>query len=283
MLDLSLMKTFFEKHLGKLATGQGILVLIILCAGVVTLTFKGENILALLASATSSLSTAPAILYFTPYDSKTLQVGAMTSVDININALVPINAVGITIKFPQDMIEIVGVSKAKSFLNLWTEDTAIKEDTGEVHFSGGTTMKGGLTGSSTALTLTIEAKEPGQATLSFETVQVYASDGTGTSLTARTRSITFTIPATTTSTTASTASASASGSGGASGATLTASAAPTPPSADLNGDGVVNLVDVSIMAIHILAPYDPRYDLNDDGSVNLSDLSILFSKMGSSR
>lgn len=276
------MGPFFNKHLGKLATGQGLLILVVLCAGIVTLSFKGQNILALLASATSSLSTAPAVLYFTPYDGKTLQVGEMTNVDININANVPINAVGITVKFPPDLIEIIGVSKAKSFLDLWTEDTSIDEDTGEVHFSGGTTMKGGLTGSSTALTLTIEPKQAGEAALSFETAQVFASDGTGTSLTTKTRSITFEIPAAQSSTSTSVVASNTSVSGtGGTGAIVTPASKPTPPSADLNGDGKVDLVDVSIMLLHMFGPYDPRYDLNMDGSVNISDLSILFSKMGS--
>jgi hypothetical protein len=88
-----------------------------------------------------------------------------------VNARVPINALGITIKYPQDLIEVVGVSKQKSFLDLWTEDTAIREEAGEVHFSGGTTAHGGLLGTSTAITLTIEAKKPGTATISFEDVE----------------------------------------------------------------------------------------------------------------
>ncbi len=276
------MGPFFNRHFGKLATGQIILLLVVLCAGIVTLTFRGQNLLALLASATSSLSSAPAVLYFTPYDGMTIQIGEMTDVDINISAKVPINAVGITVKFPPDLLEIIGVSKTKSFLNLWTEDTSIDEDTGEVHFSGGTTMKGGLTGSSTALTLTIEPKQAGEATLSFETAQVFASDGTGTILTTKTHSITFEIPASQSSTSISVVASNTSVSGtGGTDAIVTPASKPTPPSPDLNGDGTVNLVDASIMFLHMFAPYDPRYDLNMDGSVNISDLSILFSKMGS--
>ena len=267
------MKASWGTRFKELYTGRGALLLVILGLVVVTFTFKGSNILSLLASATSSITTAPTILYFTQYDSKTLPVGQTTNVDININAKVPVNAVGITVKYPPDLIEVVGVSKEKSFLDLWTEDTVIKEATGEVHFSGGTTMRGGLLGTSTTLTLTVEAKAPGQATLSFEDAQVFASDGAGTSLASRTHSITFTIPP------VSAASALAPGSVAAPSATTPPP--PVPRSADLNGDGTVNIVDVSIMFIHMLGPYDPRYDLDMDGSVGLSDLSILFSKMDS--
>ncbi|MBI4136023.1 MAG: hypothetical protein HY481_00520 [Candidatus Vogelbacteria bacterium] len=46
---------------------------------------------------------------------------------------------------------------------------------------------------------------------------------------------------------------------------------------DLNGDGRVNLTDLSILLYHYEKPNPPaQYDLNDDGLVNLTDLSILF-------
>ena len=223
-----------------------------------------------------ALTTAPAVLYFTPYGDKTLQVGEVTQVDININAHIAVNALGITIKFPQDILEVVGFSKEKSFLDLWTEDTAIKEDTGEVHFSGGTTQKGGLIGTSTTLTLSIRAKKPGMAILSFEDPQVYASDGNGTLLPSRSRSVTFTISEPVAIPLDNTISAVSAGGG----TTMSPQKALVPPSSDLNGDGKVDLIDMSIMVIHIIGSYDSRYDLNLDGTVGISDLSILISQMG---
>ena len=264
-------KKLKESLLSPTGVVIGVLVILLL-----TITLHTVNLFGLLAAATSSLSSDPETLYFTAYNGNSLQVGADTNVDININARVPINVVGITVKFPPDMLEVVGFSKKNSFLDLWTEETSIKESAGEVKFSGGTTQSGGLTGVATALTLTVEAKRPGTATLSFEDAQVYASDGTGTLEVSKTRSLTFTISASSsapivsaTSTATSTPLVSA-----------TTLSAPKPLSADFNGDGKVDLTDMTILILHIFAPYDSRYDLNTDGSVNFADLPIFMSKMG---
>jgi len=264
----------------KYITNRATIIIGVIAVVFLAITLQGANIIGLLAAATDSLSATPATFYFTPYSDHTLVVGQDADVDININARVPVNAIGVTIKFPPDMLEVVGFSKQKSFLNLWTEDTTIQEETGEVHFSGGTTVKGGLTGTSTALTLTLEAKKPGTVTLTFEDAQAYASDGTGALVASRTHSITFTIPATSSAPVTTTAPSLSTGSGGSS---ISAPKAPTPPSPDLNGDGTVNITDMSILILHMFGTYDPRYDLNMDGSVNIADLSILMSKMGSGK
>jgi len=46
---------------------------------------------------------------------------------------------------------------------------------------------------------------------------------------------------------------------------------------DINGDGHVNLLDLSLLARHWhnIPTYDPRADINMDGSVDLLDLGIL--------
>ena len=271
------MKNLIEKYTGHLLTLQGFIVVVVLSVGAITLSSNGQNILSLLASAGSSLSPTPVIFYFTPYESKTLQIGDTTQINVNVKATVPINAVGVTIKFPQDLIEIEGVSKEKSFLDLWTEDTSIHEGGGTIHFSGGTTMPGGLTGTSTALTITIKAKEAGEAILSFEDAQVFASDGTGTALSYKTRSITYEIPEPSPSIVNIPTPTTGGSIAVASPSLLTT---PTPPSPDLNGDGKINLVDVSIIIMHIFGLYNPRFDLNSDGSVGVSDLSTLLSKIG---
>ena len=261
----------------KYLTSRGAIFIGVVAVILLAVTLQGANIVGLLAAATDSISATPATFYFTPYGGKTLQIGQDTDVDINLNARVPVNAIGVTIKFPPDMLEVVGFSKQRSFLTLWTEDTTIQEESGQVHFSGGTTAKGGLTGTSTALTLTIAAKQPGTATLTFEDAEAYASDGTGALVVSKTHSITFTIPATSSALVATNTSAPTSA---VETGTPTIAKAPTPPSPDLNGDGRVDITDMSIIILHMFGTYDPRYDLNLDGSVNIADLSILMSKMG---
>ena len=276
------MRRFIRTHFQKIALGHGILIMIALIAvGFIVLTFQGANILSLLAVASSSLSRSPVVLYITPYENTSLQVGEIGKFDININATVPINALGITLKFPQDMLEVVGFSKEKSFINLWTEETAINEDTGELHFSGGTTARGGFIGTSTTLTISVRAKKAGLAQIFFENAQVYGNDGKGNLIDDETHAITLNIPQAISAPTG--AAAPSPGTAIATPSALEPKSSPLPRSADFNGDGKINLIDMSILALHMFSAYDPQYDLNMDGTINVTDLSILFSRMDSNK
>ncbi len=223
----------------------------------------------LLASSISSFGSATTTVFFMPYGDENLSLGDTVSIDVNINTKVPINALGATIAFPKGALEIVSISKEKSFFDLWTEDTTIAEDTGEIRFSGGTTKQGGIMGTGTVLTLTVKAKTPGQAQLLFKNVQVYPYSDSGKALETKMRPITYTI---------NEAKPSVAASGGAPAASPPGPGA-VPPNPDLNGDGKINLIDLSILTFEMLRPYNPRYDLNMNGSVGLDDLSILLSKM----
>ena len=250
---------------------SGVLAAVLIAVGAISFTLKGVDILGLVAATTSSLIQAPVTLYLTPYDDQDLHVGETKKIDVTLNARTPINAVGATIKFPQDSMEVVGFSKEKSFFDLWTEETAINEDTGEIHFSGGTIKQGGIIGTGTVLTLTVRPKKTGDETLFFKDSQVYSNDGKGTQLDNDTRSLTFGVTSAPPPVMAATSP---------SPTNIVQPEKPLPKSADLNGDGFVNLIDMSIMIIHLMmAPYDQRYDLNVDGVVNISDLSILLSKV----
>ena len=248
------------------------LIFLLLVLVVLAVKLQGESLLGLLAAASSSISSSSTTAYFTPYDQETLHVGDTAEIDVNINAKVPINALGIIIKFPQDALEIVGISKKRSFLDLWTEETVIKEESGEVHFSGGTTRRGGLEGVGTALTMSVRAKKEGEAKLYFENVSIFAHDGKGTAVKSTNHPFTYEIlkkeemvsPA----------------SGGTNNNNVVVELTPTAPSADFNNNGSVTLVDMSILTIRMIAPYNARYDLDMDGNVGLSDLSILMSQMG---
>jgi|GEM_PF-932085 len=249
-------------------------VVVLVAVGAITVSIRAVDILGLVAAATSSIIQAPATLYLTSYDDLDMQVGDVKKIDVAVNARTPINAVGATIKFPQDSMEVLGFTKEKSFFDLWTEETAINEDTGEIHFSGGTTRTGGLMGTGTVLTLTVRAKKSGQSTLYFKDSQVYSADGKGTLLDNDARTLTFDVQQ-------QPQPALATISSGATPAQVSAQPQkPLPKSADLNGDGAVNLIDMSIMIIHMMmVPYDQRYDLNMDGFVNISDLSVLLSQV----
>ncbi len=234
--------------------------------GILAVSGRIPGLSSLLASTTSSLYTAPVTFFMIPQHETTLSVGETSVIDVNINANVAVNVVGATIVFPPELVDIVAVSKEKSFLDLWTEDTTIREELGEIRFSGGTTHPGGHTATGTLLTLTIKAKESGDATLTFKDTQAFAHDGKGEALTHDARAITYRFIEAASETPAK-------------AVPRTAATATLIPNADLNGDDRISLIDISIFTIKMLGAYSPRYDLNTDGTLGLSDLSILFTQM----
>lgn len=241
------MKHFVRKHKKKIIVGHGIATVLFLL------------------STTLLMSEDDAVMFFTPHGSTVLPLRETVDVDVQITTKVPLNAVGATFVYPKDMIEVVGISKRKSFLDLWTEDTILRSEAGEVVFSGGTLAPGGLVGSGTVLTLTLRAKKVGDATLELHNTQALAGDGKGTAIQHIVHPLTFTIPE---------VSISAPSGGGATVSALTS----TSLSVDIDGDGKVTMRDASILLVQFLRPYDTKYDLDMNGSVGISDLSIVLSK-----
>jgi hypothetical protein len=123
----------FFREIGIL---HALAVLVLLIASTTVLINRGGSIVTLIAGSAASVGDEP-ILYITPHGTSSLTVGEVQKIDVRINTKTPINAVGATIAYTPETIEIVGISKEDSFLSLWTEETRINESTGEVHFSGG--------------------------------------------------------------------------------------------------------------------------------------------------
>lgn len=258
--------TFFES-LRKVSLGYGIVLILILAFFAVSVFSNRAAIFSLVASSASTTRTRDPIIFFAPRGADTLSIGETTDIDIRINTPLPVNAVGATIYFPTDMIDIIGVSKESSFLDLWTEETVIKEVLGEVRFSGGTLTKGGVTDIATILTLTVRAKKIGRAELSFKEAEIFAHDGKGLPLENERRSFTYTI-----------SEPKAEAPSAARPSAQNSIEEVYIPSGDFNNDGTTSFADVSILAIQLLASYNPRFDLDRDGTINLRDLSIIFAK-----
>lgn len=218
-----------------------------------------SNLYSLIGSTTTSFLSGDAVaLYFSP-EADTHAVGEISAIDVRVSAPKPINTVGATIGFDPDTVEIVGVSKVTSFFDLWAEETSIKEQVGEIRFSGGTVQRGGFIGSGTMITLLIRPKKEGTTELSIKDAQIFAHDGKGSVLESDKRSLLLVVEP-------------------AQGANSSPQEmAPLNP--DFNSDGSINLADISILAIQLIAPYNARYDLDRDGNVDLKDVSILFARM----
>lgn len=179
-------------------------------------------------------------------------VGNTIVVTAIVNAESAINAVSAQIKFPQEYVEAVTLSKEDSMINLWSEEPSFSNETGTITFSGISTA-GGIKGKRTALAVVFKSKKLGRVNIEFADAQVLAHDGQGTDIV-----------------------------GEKIGAAYTIVEKPMPPRADINGDGTIGLADVSIIVFHFgkINTAAAKYDLSGDGKVNLADLSILISMMG---
>ncbi len=51
-------------------------------------------------------------------------------------------------------------------------------------------------------------------------------------------------------------------------------------SADIDGDGLVNLTDAGLFTMDLHGPYADRCDFNWDGAVNVSDAGYLCTALG---
>lgn len=237
------MRAFLRRHAHKILIGHG--------AAIALLT-------------TSMMVGVPkAILYISPSPEE-MRVGESATLSIKLNAMAPINAIGTTLSIPPE-VDVVTISKESSFLDLWTEETVLREDVGELRFSGGSLRHGGLTGVHTALTLTVKAVEPGEAVFSFKDTEVHAHDGTGDLVSTELRTLSITI---------------VEASDGVQGGTATPSAPdPQEMNADFDNSGGVTIADMSILLMKLLGPYDARFDISRDGTLSLADLSVFFSVM----
>lgn len=244
-------RSLFERH--------RVLILALAVFTGIILSGQLSNLYSLVASSTTSLIHGGTTTVFFMPRTDTISVGETSDIDIRITAVAPINTIGATIKFDPTVLNVVSISKETSFLDLWTEETSINEDTGEIRFSGGTVRRGGLFGSGTILTLSVRAKQEGRTELVFSSADIFAHDGKASRVRNEMRPLLLDIGP----------------------AHETSEAAPKelPPNPDFNNDGHVTLADISILAIQLLAEYSPRYDLDRNGEVNLADVSITFSRM----
>lgn len=227
---------------------------IIACNGIVVAFFLTASLIA----------SDESILFFSTSSEQVVYSNDTVDVDVAINSKVRIDAVGAVVLFPPEQLEIVSISKKKSFLDLWTEDVIVSEKEGKIIFSGGITAVEGHIGTGTILTMTVRGKAPGNAHLSFEDFTVYPHDGSGIAVPTKIRTLTYTIekPEPKSSTPG-----------------IASSPNPSVASlkADLNSDGKISLADVSVMMFSLFGAYRAGHDLNTDGELTLADLSILLS------
>jgi hypothetical protein len=188
----------------------------------------------------------------------TVKAGDRFSVDVYAVATVPVNAVDVTLHFDKSKMKVEGVDRGQSVLTIWTEDPVISSDS--IVLSGGT-FRNGFIGEHKIATVRLTALSSGQGDFSVSAVTLLAGDGKGT-------------PVKTTSSNNSSLSLFVYNEG--SNPDVTKSTIAISSATDLDGDGAVNLKDVSsFMGAWSNSSF--LYDFNGDGRMTFVDFSIILS------
>lgn len=223
---------------------------------------------ALVATAITALSIAPRMpttvaMQLSP-EIATIAVGDTTDISVVVESPVAVNAFSGEVVFDSNVFEVASISYNTSIANLWVEEPWYNRSDNSVYFAGGTTAPGGFTGRGALLTISLRALQPGDVEVALEDIRILLHDGLGTDAEIQepldsvftatgTSSVRYVPPSEPTS------------------ALTVRTQLPDP---DLNGDGMINFLDISILLTR-LGSSDERYDLNGDGAVNTRDFQMI--------
>lgn len=198
--------------------------------------------------------------------SGTKVVGESFVVQVLVTSDVPVNVFKGSLLFDPQILQIEKIDYNTSIANLWAELPWYSNGDGTMNFIGGTTKPGGFTGEGSLITITFRTLAVGNATVAMNEVRILKHDGLGSE--ADVRAPIDAIFAVESSKLADETVVSKSALG------PQISVVSAPPSTDLNGDGKQTIIDTSIFMAD-LATQNMKSDFNQDGVVNLVDLSIL--------
>ncbi len=192
-----------------------------------------------------------------------VSIGNTIDVSVTVTSEIPVNAFTGIITFDDTKLAVEKIDYNTSIADLWAEEPWYKNGNGTIHFAGGTTEKGGFTGSGSLLNVTFVAKETGDTTMSLQETAILKHDGFGTPADLATPiDNIFTITPK---------------SQGAANTTLITVRSETNRT-DLNNDGKNNLADISLF-LGYYATKDQQGDINGDGTVSLIDASLLLNEI----
>ena len=189
-------------------------------------------------------------------------VGESFTLDIFLDVAEEVNAVDLTISYPDDRLAITNLRDGQSVLNIWTEDPVAKG--GQIVLRGGT-FRRGFIGEHRIISVRAVPTRPGHITLQPEELTLLIGDGTGREVAARTITLDpLRIRA------ISPEQAKAEGVTG-------ADQRETQLRADLTGDGRVTMTDIS-MFLAAWGNRDVIYDFTGDGQMTFRDFSIVLAE-----
>lgn len=126
--------------------------------------------------------------------SQTIPAGNTATVRVAVNAGgTAINNAEAVLDFPNDILQVVSVSKSSSIFTLWVEDPAYSNGAGTISFNGGLPTPGYLGSNGTVVSVTFLTKKAGVASVSLRDAAVRANDGFGTNVLAGTSNAQITV------------------------------------------------------------------------------------------
>lgn len=213
--------------------------------------------------AATTLSLVPTTYVSKPGDTFTVQILATSDV--------PVNVFKGAVRFNEEVLAVTNINYNTSLADLWAEEPWYQSGEGSIGFAGGTTRPGGFTGTESLLTVTFKALAAGNGNLVLNDTQILMHDGLGTEAPLTDYIDTLFIVASTTPESHIEHKAES---------LADVFISDTLPKPDLNDDGVVNIIDISLFLL-FLPTNNPKGDLDNNGKVNNADLSIILAARGS--
>lgn len=177
------------------------------------------------------------------------------TITVKVKAHVPVNAVDITLSYPESRIVIDGFDTGVSVITLWAEEPYARD--GLIHLTGGVFQRG-FVGEHTIVRIRAHAVATGIAHVSAKDMTFVAGDGKGTEIVASDSGVTET-------------RISVSTEDGAIESEVTLEII-----TDIDSDGEVGLADISAFMSAWFSK-GKLFDFNDDGRMTFRDFSILLS------
>jgi hypothetical protein len=196
----------------------------------------------------------------------TTVVGEIFELQVIVTSKEPTNAFSGLLTYDPTIIEVASIDYNTSIADLWVKEPWYENGEGTINFTGGTTKPGGFTGSDTLMTISFISTAASSSAIYITEAQILAHDGLGSEAPLKTIDALFTSKALTEQTKVIDTKHESS--------VVTVTEIKELLATDLNGDGKVGAVDISIFMTKLFSD-NLRYDFNKDGEVSLADLSIL--------
>jgi len=109
-------------------------------------------------------------------DAQSVTAGEVFTVSVYAGAHTSVNAIDLSLQFPDDQVSVAGIDVGESVISIWTQDPYVEGN--RIILRGGT-FRRGFIGEHLIAKINFRAKEIGQADFSIDQLTLLAGDGSG--------------------------------------------------------------------------------------------------------